>query len=53
MGRASDFRPRDPVSNSAATCRVEHWSSSFERVNEYLALDCGGYLCTNSLGTLS
>ena len=58
-GRASDSRLRGPGFESCAAVLkhraivfILHCSSSLSCINEYLAIDTGGYLCTNSLRAL-
>ena len=58
MVRASGFRLTEPgfesciaVSN-LGQAHSPHFSSLFNRLNEYVAIDSGGYLRTNSLRAL-
>ena len=59
VGRTSDSRLREPgfeyfaaVSNSGQVVFILHCPSSPSCMNEYVALDSGGYLYTNGLRAL-
>ena len=51
MARASDSRLREPGFRAKpwASFFTLHRSSLLSCMNEYLAIDRGGYLCTNKL----
>ena len=48
----STKRTRIPVSNLGQVIYILHYCSSLSCMNEYLAIDSGGYLCTNCLRAL-
>ena len=48
----STKRTRIPLSNLGQVIFILHYCSSLSCMNEYLAIDSGGYLCTNCLRAL-
>ena len=55
MAKATDSQLREPgLESCAAMLNVRrvftvHYSSSLNCISEYMAIDSGGYLCTNSI----